>query len=362
MLNVANWTDKQLDELTDLLRTADHSNIAAFIVSNFLAGATAEYGRIMSDRPATVLTVIPDTTVPDTRMVDLRPGLFLHRSTHYSGVDKTKVGQVDTAQTCAILGGTANWGTGQPSSAHPGENRWSIICIKQAEQLHTSENRWFVDDTVEPNTYSEAATYIYNNKSYYDIQVIHGTPDWPGSEAVPDAPTGYWTIAEIHVLDGATAIAPSDIYDTTDTSQHLVPNWDASTRIYRMEYYQEFPGGGVTKMIFYQAAAPPNWTQDATLNDRALRIVSGAGGGVGGSVDFSNPPTVTGNHQLIIAEMPSHHHTLTELGGSPGNIDAGPYFFTYGSRDTTDTGGDQPHSHPLSINLKYMDVILCSKD
>ncbi|RJP77999.1 MAG: hypothetical protein C4524_07375, partial [Candidatus Zixiibacteriota bacterium] len=37
-----------------------------------------------------------------------------------------------------------------------------------------------------------------------------------------------------------------------------------------------------TKMLFLQPAAPPGWTQDPAVNDRVLRLVSGAGGGTGG--------------------------------------------------------------------------------
>lgn len=43
----------------------------------------------------------------------------------------------------------------------------------------------------------------------------------------------------------------------------------------------EFTTG--TKMLFAQATAPTGWTQDTSLNDRVVRVVSGAGAGTGGS-------------------------------------------------------------------------------
>lgn len=59
---------------------------------------------------------------------------------------------------------------------------------------------------------------------------------------------------------------------------------------------QIFPAGSVTKMLFYQAAAPTGWTQITTVNDATLRIVSGGTGGsaVQGLYGFSTlyGPTV----------------------------------------------------------------------
>lgn len=42
-----------------------------------------------------------------------------------------------------------------------------------------------------------------------------------------------------------------------------------------------------TTMLFAQAAAPVGWTKLTTHNNKALRVVSGTGGGSGGSVGFT---------------------------------------------------------------------------
>ena len=44
-----------------------------------------------------------------------------------------------------------------------------------------------------------------------------------------------------------------------------------------------------TKMVFFQAAAPTGWAKvtDAQLDEAAIRIVTGTGGGFGGSAAFS---------------------------------------------------------------------------
>jgi hypothetical protein len=49
--------------------------------------------------------------------------------------------------------------------------------------------------------------------------------------------------------------------------------------------FSEFAAG--TALLFYQAAAPTGWTQSTAHNNKALRIVSGTGGGSGGSVAFT---------------------------------------------------------------------------
>jgi hypothetical protein len=47
-----------------------------------------------------------------------------------------------------------------------------------------------------------------------------------------------------------------------------------------------FPAG--TSLIFAQASAPPGWTKATDVNDAALRLVSGTGGGSGGNTAFSS--------------------------------------------------------------------------
>ena len=39
--------------------------------------------------------------------------------------------------------------------------------------------------------------------------------------------------------------------------------------------------------VFYQSAAPTGWSQSTAHNDKALRVVSGAGGGSGGTSSFT---------------------------------------------------------------------------
>jgi hypothetical protein len=125
----------------------------------------------------------------------------------------------------------------------------------------------------------------------------------------------------------------------------------------------EVPAG--SKMAFYQAAAPTGWTQDTSVNDRVLRVVSGAGGGTGGNWTISGL-TVDG-HVLTVEEMPAHTHSYTKyllkMGASAQGTSV---WISDASADSGATGGDAAHSHGLSADgawrPAYIDVIIASKN
>lgn len=136
-----------------------------------------------------------------------------------------------------------------------------------------------------------------------------------------------------------------------------------------------FPSG--TKMLFNQSAAPTGWTKQTSVNDSALRVVSGNGGGTGGSVAFSTLFTTgktvslsgnVGATTLTVSQMPSHSHTTVyqSTGSSSKNS-----YASFGSGSMVHTGangGSGSHTHSLSgtatiaLNVKYTDVIICAKD
>ena len=79
-----------------------------------------------------------------------------------------------------------------------------------------------------------------------------------------------------------------------------------------------------TAMFFFQSSAPTHWVKSTSHNDKMIRVVSGTGGGSGGSISFttftgrtfstpwsSNSPT--GNRTLSINEIVSHTHNSMEL-------------------------------------------------
>ncbi len=124
------------------------------------------------------------------------------------------------------------------------------------------------------------------------------------------------------------------------------------------------PGGFVpagTRMVFAQAAPPAGWTQDANYNDRVLRFVSGAGGGTGGS------KSVAGGRVNTNTEG-SHNHgggytgTVSEDGNDfrAVHVSGQTVFTSQAHKHTIGSGGN--HSHTLSYNIKYRNVIAATKD
>ena len=153
-----------------------------------------------------------------------------------------------------------------------------------------------------------------------------------------------------------------------------------------VNFGQVFGASGViptgTKMLFIQTSAPTGWTQDVTNNDTALRIVSGAGGTVHGSVGLS---AFIANgalgHTLQVSEMPSHNHddyghnhgvsgatqggtAVYGVAGGPslaGLTSVQPIVIDTGYANISYTGGNGSHAHGLS-DLQYIDSIVCTKN
>lgn len=141
------------------------------------------------------------------------------------------------------------------------------------------------------------------------------------------------------------------------------------------------PSGSV--VLFYQSGAPTGWTQVTTLNDYDMRVVSGTGGTTGGitaySTVFTNQtPTITtsglsaGATTLSTAQIPSHAHSiyLGSCGPYP-NFQSSGGINTCAGLGTNSTGGGGSHTHTISgsatssaitLNVRYANIILCSKN
>lgn len=132
-----------------------------------------------------------------------------------------------------------------------------------------------------------------------------------------------------------------------------------------------FPSG--TSTVFCQASAPVGWTKSTSNNDKALRVVSGSGGGTGGTVsfsDYSNHTHTASAHTLSISEIPAHTHNITlyQFGPSgpdgPSSINDTTQFAMTGVTESQGGGGSHTHT-PTTVatgQLAYLDVIVCSKD
>ena len=117
---------------------------------------------------------------------------------------------------------------------------------------------------------------------------------------------------------------------------------------------QSFASG--TKMVFYQASAPANWTQDTANTDAGLRVVSTAGGGTGGTYGLSSA-SVQGT-SISEAQLASHAHNIALGQGATT-----PYLIEYvdgnntfwGNYATNTAGTDTTHNHSLA--LKYIGLL-----
>jgi hypothetical protein len=123
------------------------------------------------------------------------------------------------------------------------------------------------------------------------------------------------------------------------------------------------PSGSV--MPFYQAAAPTGWTKITTLNDKALRVVSGSGGVTGGTNAFSTvmAQSVVGNHTLSGAEIPPHAHGGTWIyPGGAGIATGSGVIITAANTDNGIGLGGGAHNHSITMDIQYCDLILASKN
>lgn len=113
-----------------------------------------------------------------------------------------------------------------------------------------------------------------------------------------------------------------------------------------------------TVMVFFQSAAPTGWTQNTSHNDKALRVVSGTGGGNGGSTAFTSCWAATSSGSTNLG---THTHTYNLLAGAVGAV-PGTWGATQ-SQSTTDTADLGTHSHTVtSYAPHYIDVIVATKD
>ena len=144
--------------------------------------------------------------------------------------------------------------------------------------------------------------------------------------------------------------------------------------------------------VFYQQNAPDGWAQVTTHNNKALRVVNGAGGGFGsggvegpGGQPFStifpsNPRPISGtvtadgavgDHTLTIQQIPGHTHNAgSSVNVSPGSPGIGGRAVNTSAPATSPTGGGGSHTHPfvggaspytgsIDLRVQYIDVILC---
>ena len=105
----------------------------------------------------------------------------------------------------------------------------------------------------------------------------------------------------------------------------------------------EFASG--TTIVFYQASAPTGWTKSTSHDNKALRVVSGTGGGSGGSSSFTSVFASRG------VPLPEHNHSASS-DTHGGHQHSGPTNSQSINHDHSFTTGGQSanHTHSFTTN------------
>ncbi len=120
------------------------------------------------------------------------------------------------------------------------------------------------------------------------------------------------------------------------------------------------------KIPAYMSAAPTGWTQDTSLNDYMLTVVSGAGGSTAGTngASLGVPATATGSHVLTTTEMPAHTHNYShDVAGSSGVTGSTGSALSGTLTASSSAGGGGGHTHTLTSWVPLIaKMILITKD
>ena len=211
-----------------------------------------------------------------------------------------------------------------------------------------------------------------------------GSAAAPGQTFGSDATTGFYLISagKIGIAAGGVKVGEMD---------------SGGVRTSTSVKYDAFPSG--TALLFYNNTAPTGWTiVTSSINDKALRVVSGsgAGGGTGGAtggttaftsvftsrtIAQANLPNYTLSHTLATAGAGAHNHSVTQryyaqTEGGAGSVQtfvrqAGVFTGT----DSTDTSTEPNHTHTITgsvtsggsgtamdFAVAYASVIIATKD
>ena len=192
--------------------------------------------------------------------------------------------------------------------------------------------------------------------------------------------TYYTTLARTTVLASSNA---GSLVNLSAGTKNVFVTYPAGYSVTAGSNGSNSEFAAATAIVFYQAAAPTGWTKSATHDNKALRVVSGTGGGSGGTTAFTSvftnqTPTINtsglsaGATTLTTAQMPSHTHSAATVGATfpaAGSSCDNPNRASGGN--TGSQGGGTSHSHSISgsatssavtLNVQYIDTIICTKD
>ncbi len=188
---------------------------------------------------------------------------------------------------------------------------------------------------------------------------IHTASIFNSTVATGTAPLTVTSTTEVANLRAATATTASSCSGNSATATVLQTartingvSFDGSANI----SVAEFASG--TTIVFYQASAPTGWTKSTSHDNKALRVVSGTGGGSGGSSSFTSVFASRG------VPLPEHNHSASS-DTHGGHQHSGPtnsqsidhsHSFTTGNQSANHThtfttdNQNADHSHAYTTN------------
>ena len=121
-----------------------------------------------------------------------------------------------------------------------------------------------------------------------------------------------------------------------------------------------------SKVTFMQTVSPVGWTKDITHNDKALRVVSGtaANGGADSFTSVFGSGKTTASHTLSTPQLPAHNHPYVQTVNTNSELRVGPLVVSEQVYNvgTSYVGGSQGHTHNLTLDISYVDVIVATKE
>jgi len=259
--------------------------------------------------------------------------------------------------------------------------------------------------TISPN--DQDKVYLVHNNTSQSAIFTQGS----GSNATIAAGAFAWIFADGAGSGAAVTKMTVDTASIEDSAITTAKIADNAVTAAKLADTAVFASG--TKMLFQQTSAPTGWTKETTLNDRAIRVVSGTAS-TGGSVTFSTAfasqtpaGTIsnsvsgsTGSTSLSISQIPSHQHFIVNNRNVANRSDDDPSTSNYLDRGaqhnpegdekyllrfhstvadrglTSATGSGSGHTHgagtlavsstfsgsAINLDVNYVDVIIATKD